>query len=167
MSAGLWQVVSGSDPRALAIVDGTGDFVQHGPHYSRRHPGSKTFTGCGQDLVLLTADARAVWAVVHQRTPQARGTVGQQTPFVWRNMLFRNLGIFRSSDLIALALEMTYREWRLKYGTLPGVRLRTEIDVRRVKSTNPGYCYRCAGWESGPTKRGKKFFYAPTWEAAS
>jgi hypothetical protein len=39
-----------------------------GPHYSRRTPGSKTFTGVGQEIVLVTQDFRAVWAVVRQRT---------------------------------------------------------------------------------------------------
>jgi len=33
--------------------------------------------------------------------------------------------------------------------------------VREVKSSNPGYCYMCAGWEKGETKRGKLFLYAP------
>jgi len=26
----------------------------------------------------------------------------------------------------------------------------------------PGYCYQCAGWTKGETKRHKLFLYAPT-----
>jgi hypothetical protein len=38
---------------------------------------------------------------------------------------------------------------------------RTEIDVRRVRSTNHGFCYLKAGWVKGELKRGKLFLYAP------
>jgi len=55
-----WQLSSSSDSRALAVVDGTGSFRAHGPHYSRRSPGSRTFTGCGQEIVLVTSCGRAV-----------------------------------------------------------------------------------------------------------
>lgn len=43
-------------------------------------------------------------------------------------------------------------------------RLRTEVDVRCIRSTNPGYCYLMAGWERGELKRGKQFLYAPVAE---
>ncbi len=164
-----WQVVSGSDPRALAVVDGTGRFEGLGPHYSRRTPGAKTFTGVGQEVVLLTECERAVWAVVRQKVPAPRGSgasrgrTGTTAPcaFVWRNMLFRNLGAGLSSELIASATRLTYSAWLERYGALPTERLRTEIGVKSVKSANPGYCYLMAGWERGPTKRGKLHLYAP------
>jgi len=166
----MWQLSSSSDPRALAIVDGTGRFNGHGPHYSRRTPGSKTFTGVGQEVVLVTACGRAVWAVVRQRTPAARGS-GQsrgragisdtRTRFVWRNMLFRNLGAGLSSDLIRAATELTYSFWAMRYGALPEERLRTEIGVTKVRSQNPGYCYKCAGWGDPVYRRGKLFLHAP------
>lgn len=76
-------------------------------------------------------------------------------------MLFRNEGAGLSSVLIIDATARTYEEWSHRYGVLPTERLRTEIDVRRVKSANPGYCYLAAGWERGPIVRGKRFFYAP------
>lgn len=165
-----WTLSGSSDPRALAVVDGTGQLEEHGPHYSRRSPGSRTFTGCGQEIVLVSDCGRAVWAVVYQRTPCARGTgasrgrtaVTDARPrFLWRNMLFRNLGAGLSSELIQQATTRTYEEWERRYGTLPQERLRTEIDVRRVRSSNPGYCYLMAGWERGPLVRGKLYLYAP------
>lgn len=166
----IWRLSSSSDPAALAVVDGTGPFEGCGPHYSRRSPGSKTFTGVGQEIVLVSECGRAVWAVVRQRTPTAagsgasRGRSGEtdtRARFVWRNMLFRNLGAGLSSELIREATERTYEEWVRRYGELPEERLRTEVDTRRVRSSNPGFCYIAAGWEPGPTKRGKRFLYAP------
>jgi hypothetical protein len=165
-----WLLSSSSCAKALAVVDGAGPFVGYGPHYSRRTPGSRTFTGVGQEIVLVTNDGTAVWACVRQRTPAARGTggsrgrVGTSDPaprFIWRNMLFRNLGAGLSSDLIISALSRTYEEWVKRYGALPPERLRTEIDTRAVKSRNPGYCYKVAGWIPDRVVRGKLYLWAP------
>lgn len=169
-----WELSSSSDKRALAVVDGFGVCAGHGPHYSRRTPGSKTFTGVGQEIVLVTSCGRAVWACIRQKTPMAVGTgrsrhrasdeakvTDTKARYVWRNMIFRNLGAGLSSDLIRAALEMTYGEWAKRYGELPDERLRTEIDLKSVQSRNPGYCYKMAGWGDGVKKRGKLFLYAP------
>ena len=167
---GLWRVSSSSDPAALAVVDGTGRFEGHGPHYSRRTPGSRTFTGVGQEIVLVSVDGAAVWAVVRQRTPSRRGTGASRgrdgapddaTRYIWRNMMFRNLGPALSSDLVREATELTYRLWPSKYGGMPAERLRTEVDVRRVRSSNPGYCYKMAGYVADRTVRGKLYLWAP------
>jgi len=170
----VWLLSSSSDRRALDVVDGTGINAGHGPHYSRRTPGSKTFTGVGQEVVLVTDCGRAVWACIRQKTPMAVGSGrsrhrrGDETKatdakarYVWRNMIFRNLGAGLSSDLIREALAMTYVEWVNRYGELPDERLRTEIDLKAVQSRNPGYCYKCAGWGDAVKKRGKLFLYAP------
>ena len=171
-----WLLSSSSAPEALAVVDGTGRFAGLGPHYSRRTPGSKTFTGVGQVIVLVRDCGTAVWACVRQRTPSARGTGGSRgregvadpkPRFLWRNMLFRNLGTTLSSELIRRALYRTYVEWQHRYGSLPDERLRTEIDTRVVKSRNPGYCYKVAGWIPDRVVRGKLYLFAPergAWE---
>lgn len=165
-----WLLSSSSDRRALDVVDGAGKHAGAGPHYSRRTPGSRTFTGVGQEIVLVTNDGNAVWAVVRQRTPSARGSgssrgrVGQsdvRPSYVWRNMLFRNLGQDRSSDLIRSAVADTYAEWARRYGSLPSETLRTEIDPKRIRSTNPGYCYLKAGFRNRRMVRGKVFLDAP------
>ena len=82
-------------------------------------------------------------------------------------MLFRNLYGGVASELIASALEMTYREWSRRYGALPCERLRTEVDTRRVKSDEPGRCYVLAGWEKGPIRSGKLFLYEPLRDEAA
>lgn len=155
MSSCVWTLSSSSSRLALDIVDGRGLFEKYGPHYSRRTPGSKTFTGVGQEIVLVTDSA--VWAVVRQKTPSKRGTgqsrgrvgITDQAPrYVWRNMLFRNLGDALSSTLIIDALEVTYREWANRYGHLPIEILRTEIDPSKIRGTNPGCCYKIAGFHN-------------------
>jgi hypothetical protein len=162
-----WRLSSSSDPVALAVVDGTGKHAGAGPHYSRRTPGSKTFTGVGREIVLVTNDENAVWACVYQRTPSARGTGGSRgrsgvadakPRYIFRNMLFRNLGAGLSSELIREALTHTHAEWVSRYGVWPAERLRTEIEIGRVMSKNPGYCYKVAGWT---VVRGKLYLWAP------
>jgi hypothetical protein len=148
-----WELSSSSDRIALDIVDGTGPFKAHGPHYSRRTPGAKTFTGVGQEIVLVHPSG-AVWATVRQRVPAPRGTGASrgrdgetaQTAYVWRNMMFRNLGPEKASDLIRSAVATTARFWTGRYGALPAEDLRTEVKVSAVQSDIPGYSYRRAGW---------------------
>jgi hypothetical protein len=124
----------------------------------------------GREIVLVTLCGRAVWACVYQRTPSrpgsgaSRGRTGEpdaKPRYLWRNMMFRNLGAGLSSNLIADATEETYRQWRARYGELPPERLRTEIGVGAIRSPNPGYCYKRAGWERGDTRNGKLFLWAP------
>lgn len=167
-----WRLSSSSDRAALDVVDGVGRFAGHGPHYSRRTPGSKTFTGVGREVVLVHESGAAVWACVYQKTPSARGAggsrgrAGEADPrarFIWRNMLFRNLGAGLSSALITSATEETYRQWVARYGELPRERLRTEIGVAHVRSSNPGFCYLAAGWQRQRDRlvRGKLYLFAP------
>ena len=166
-----WLLSSSSDPRALAVVDGLGRFRRFGAHYSRRTPGSRTFTGVGQEIVLVTDNGRTVWAVIRQKTPArigtgtSRGRLGESDGavcYVWRNMMFRNLYGGVASDLIREAVARTYAEWACRYGDVPTEPLRTEVDVARVRSGEPGRCYRLAGWTDGPLRRGKLILYAPT-----
>lgn len=165
-----WILSSSSDPAALAVVDGLGKFKRFGPHYSRRTPGSKTFTGVGQEIVLVHSSGRAVWACVRQKTPSARGTGGSRgregvadarTRYIWRNMVFRNLYAGIASELIREATERTYEEWLKRYGALPEERLRTEIGITAVRSGDPGRCYRLAGWVDDRVVRGKLYMWAP------
>lgn len=165
-----WKISSSFDPVALDIVDGTGRWHGFGPHYSRRTPGSKSFVGVGQEIVLVSTDETAVWAVVRQKTPSKKGSGASRgrggetdldASFVWRNMIFRNLGQTLSSTLISSALFKTYDAWQKRYGCIPSEILRTEIDPRRVKSRNPGYCYKLAGFHRARKKRGKIYLDAP------
>lgn len=170
--SGGWQRSSSGDRLALDIVDGTGRWAGRGPHYSRRSPGSKTFTGVGQEIVLLHESLAAVWACVRQKTPARRGSgasrdrSGAPDPdarWIWRNLLFRRFDEcpIPAALLVVTATASTFVFWREKYGTLPEERLRTEIGIADVRSTNPGACYRIAGYTHDRDVRGKCYLWAP------
>ena len=137
---GYWIGVHDGDPRALALFK---------RHYSYRRRasgqprGSPTFVGQGQKMILLTLkiDALFVWQV---------STIirldGQQGV---RCAVFRNEGPLRSSGLILEAEELAWRRW-------PGERLFTYVWPAKVKSANPGYCFKCADWrQCGRNKDGR------------
>ena len=106
------------------------------PYRDGRDPA--LFVGPGEKLVLLTPDALAV--------------------FVWRKFIcgdgqqgvncavFRNEGESLSSFLIREADRLAWDRW-------PGERHYTYVDPRKVRSTNPGFCFLKAGWRKcGITK---------------
>jgi hypothetical protein len=112
-------------------------------HYSRYHyaDGRKPmiFVGPGKKLVLLTSDALSVF--VWRKYTSRDGQQGVNCA------IFRNEGPTLSSDLIRAADAIADRRW-------PGERHFTYVDPRRIRSTNPGYCFKAAGWRfCGITKR--------------
>lgn len=131
----LWLPSKDGDARAREIFN---------RHYSRRfyadgrHP--KLFVGPGEKMVLLTplCDALFVW----RKFISADGQTGVNCA------IFRNESQYLSSQLILEACELAWQRW-------PGERLYTYINPRRIRSVNPGYCFKRAGWEiSGKTKSG-------------
>lgn len=113
-------------------------------HYSAKRyaDGRKRnqFVGPGQTIVLRTIDATAV--------------------FVWRKFIddsgqqgincamFRNESEYQSSDLIRQADAIADFCW-------PRERHYTYVNAKKVRSTNPGYCFLRAGWtRCGTTKNG-------------
>jgi hypothetical protein len=113
-------------------------------HYSCYHYKDgrkrKLFVGPGEKMVLLTQNNDAL--------------------FVWRKFIddsgqrgincsaFRNESKILSSDLIKEAVLLAILRWKEK-------RLYTYVDKSKIRSTNPGYCFKCAGWEPcGYTKKG-------------
>jgi len=119
-----WVPVRDGNTTAASIYD---------RHYSR-NPASRGDPRCagpGEKMVLLTPCARAL--------------------FVWRKFIskdqqdgvncaiFRNEGAGRSSDLIRAAMVLAWLRW-------PGARFYTYVNPHRVRSTNPGCCFKAAGW---------------------
>lgn len=112
-------------------------------HYSRyryadgRQP--KLFVGPGEKCVMMTAAGDALW--VWRKFHDASGQAGVNCS------VFRNEGATLSSALILDAEAVAWRRW-------PGHRLYTYVNPRLIRSTNPGACYRAAGWRRcGVTKR--------------
>lgn len=133
-----WRESHRADPEACAIAD---------RHYNRQKPGTPQFVPPGRCFVLLSVDGTALWVT---SWPFAR-YVKHRWGGAWVNSLFRNEGDELSSDLIREAVAAT--RWR--YGEAPELGMVSFVDSRKVRSTNPGFCYLRAGFErDGKTKGG-------------
>ena len=102
------------------------------------------FVGPGEHIVLLTpgSDALFVWRVFLE--------VNQSEPLGINCSVFRNESSYLASELILEAEPWAWERW-------PGLnRLYTLVDPRKVRSTNPGYCFIMAGWRKvGVRKKGQ------------
>ena len=131
----FWVPVQDGDGRARALYH---------RHYSRRRyrdgRDPKLFVGPGEKIVLLGHDARALF--VWRKFKSDDGQHGVNCA------VFRNESPHRSSDMIREAMQIAWNRW-------PGERFYTYVNPRKVTSPNPGYCFKCAGWQAcGRSKRG-------------
>lgn len=129
---GPWRVSHKFDPVGAALAD---------RHYSRRKVGSPQFMPPGQTLVLVSHDDAAVFG--WWRPHPAAGLVAMNGLDGWTCTIFRNESSARSSGLI-LAAET---ELLTRFDCGPDGML-TYVFDRKVRSVNPGYCFKMAGWRS-------------------
>lgn len=137
-----WLPSSDGDPRAFALMSRHYSFrpYRDGRRQNRNNPNRFLFVGPGEKVVLLTRDCDAL--------------------FVWRRFLdsdgrrvvhcavFHNESPVLSSELIREAEGIAWARW-------PGETLWTYVDPRKIKSRNPGYCFKRAGWKrDGKTNGG-------------
>jgi hypothetical protein len=122
-----WQLRNESDVVANELAD---------RHYSRQTPGCGQVGGPGRRLVLVTSCNRALWLTHYPRPDLAQDGLD-----AYRCSIFRNEGAALSSELIVAAMELTEELW----GPAPDAWV-TWVDTRKVRSTNPGYCFMRAGW---------------------
>jgi hypothetical protein len=122
----VWFVVRDGDPTARTLFR---------RHYSYRAYADgrdpQLFVGPGEKLVLLTPCARALF--VWRRFQCGGGQQGVNCA------IFRNEGVALSSVLIREADAVADARW-------PGERHYTFVNPRKVRSTNPGFCFLAAGW---------------------
>lgn len=94
---------------------------------------------------MLTEQCDALWA--WRKFISGDGQIGVNCA------IFRNESGVLSSTLIIEAEEIAWRRW-------PGERLFTYIAARSIRSTNPGCCYKKAGWKlCGETKWNKHLIF--------
>ena len=134
---GLWYAVKDGFGPARALFD---------RHYSRYHYKDgrkpKLFVGPGEKMVLMTStyDALFVW----RKFISGDGQQGINCS------IFRNESNHRSSDLILRAEYLARVRWP------ENDRFYTYVNPRAVQSSNPGYCFKVAGWRKcGITKVNK------------
>jgi len=119
-------------------------------HYSRRSIGSPQMMPPGQTLVLVTPEGDAVFG--WWRPDPGSGLKAMNGLDGWTCTIFRNESPMLSSDLI-LAAE---RELLDRYNCGPDGLL-TYVFDRKIRSTNPGYCFKQAGWKRiGRSADGRK-----------
>lgn len=125
-----WQVRTRFDLAARELAD---------RHYSRRPDkiGSNQVGGVGRVLTLVSPCERALWVTRYMQPGKTYDHLD-----AYRNSYFHNEGAGLSSELILEAMVVTVRLW----GEPPGDGWVTWIDTRKVKSENPGYCFKRAGW---------------------
>lgn len=131
----LWWITKDGDARARQLFD---------RHYSRRNYADgrspKLFVGPGEKLVLSTweGDALFVW----RRFIDDSGQSGVNCA------IFRNESKHKSSELVRQADAIADYCW-------PSERHYTFVNAGRIRSNNPGCCFKVAGWrECGLTKAG-------------
>jgi hypothetical protein len=129
-----WLAVLDGDARARDIFN---------RHYSRRHYADNRkrtiFVGPGEKMVLLTPECDALF--VWRKFISDDGQTGINCA------IFQNEGKRTSSELILDAEKLAWQRW-------PGERLYTYVNPRKIKSTNPGYCFLKAGWSKCGTSKG-------------
>ena len=131
-----WLKVRDGDPTVRLLFD---------RHYSRRRyrdgRSPKLFVGPGQKMVLRTVDGLAMFA--WRKFIDDSGQQGVNCA------AFRNESpLYLSSDLIRSAVDLAGGRW-------PGERMYTYVNAQLIRSTNPGYCFKRAGWTpAGVTKGG-------------
>jgi hypothetical protein len=135
---GHWLTSNKFDPRALALYE---------RHYSARRYADRRkrtqFAPPGETMVLLTACCRALFVWVKNKVQRYDKQTGVNCA------VFRNEGAALSSDLIREACELAWQRW-------PGERLFTYVADAKVRSSNPGFCFKAAGWrKAGRNKDGR------------
>lgn len=134
-----WHLSWRADPRALPLAD---------RHYNRQKIGAPQFVPPGACLVLLTADADALWVT---SAPIAE-YVQHAWPGAWVCSLFRNEGPVLSSELIREAVAAT----RARLADPPALGMVTFVDPTKTRrKRDPGRCFLKAGFRVvGSTKSG-------------
>ncbi len=104
----------------------------------------KLFCGPGEKMVLMTEKQDALFA--WRKFKDGSGQEGVNCA------IFRNEGSILSSELILEAERVAHTRW-------PGERMYTYVNAQKVRSANPGCCFKKAGWKKcGETKGGLLIF---------
>lgn len=112
-------------------------------HYSRRTVGARQFCYSGRKLVLRNTEGTVLfvwsWPREEMRMDGQKG---------YNCAIFRNESDRLSSDIILEAEVHAFAKWGPN-------RVFTYVDGRKIKSVNPGFCFKKAGWiKIGMSKSG-------------
>lgn len=134
----FWQLSHRADPPAVTLAD---------RHYSRQKPGTNQFMPAGRALVLITPEHDAVFGI---SWPFPEYCNRPTLKSAWNCSIFRNESKHLASAMICEAVAIA----RFIYGENPDGMV-TYVDASQVKSRNPGYCFKKAGFvTSGLSTKG-------------
>lgn len=134
-----WIKVSPDDKRAFEIFKRRYSYRKW---RQRNKKNGNRFVGPGSQITLISKDGKAlfVWRKEKYRQDDQKGI---------NCAVFRNESTILSSLLIEQASQVAWRRW-------PGERQFTFVNSKKVKSTNPGYCFQMAGWKVCGVTKAKK-----------
>jgi len=128
----IWEVSHRADARSRRLAD---------RHYNRQHIGAVQFVPPGRCLVLLTANADALWVT---SWPFAE-FVHHAWPGAWMNSLFRREP--ESPTLASDAIRQAVAATRSVFGEPPPLGMVTFVDAAKIRhKRDPGRCYLRAGF---------------------
>ncbi len=137
---GRWIGVKDGDPRAAVLYQ---------RHYSANPKTSLAtrirhgMSGPGETLTLVTVTCDALFIWLYNTIERYDHQVGVNCT------VFRNESRLLASTLITEACKLAWQRW-------PGKRLWTYVWDAKIKSVNPGYCFKMAGWQTcGRNKDGR------------
>ena len=131
-----WWLTKDGDKTILALYE-----RHYSAHQYKDGRVRRLFAGPGEKIVLRTVDGDAgfVW----------RSFISDADEFGICCAFFRNEGPIRSSELIRQADTIADAVWSCR-------RHYTYVNAQAVRSANPGYCFKLAGWETcGKSKNGQ------------
>ncbi|MBV8781017.1 MAG: hypothetical protein JO353_06435 [Phycisphaerae bacterium] len=137
----FWCEAIDGNPAALSL------YLRHYSSRKARRRGrraigaGKLFVGPGEKLVLISQweDAVFAWRLSRFRQDNEAGV---------ECTIFRNESAHRNSEMIVEAVRLAWKEW-------PHQRLFTFVDPDAIAGTNPGYCFKLAGWSLCRDQAGK------------
>ncbi len=105
-------------------------------HYSRRTVGARQFLYCGRKIVIRDAQGDVLFGWLF---PDEDKRMDGQTGY--NCAIFRNESERRSSEIILECEQIAIARWGLN-------RMYTYVNPAKIKSVNPGYCFKQAGWRN-------------------
>lgn len=159
----IWSRSHKYDPIGAALADG---------HYSRRTIGAPQFMPPGETLALIAHDGASVFG--WWRPDPRSGLKSMNGLDGWTCSIFRRTGGIRASDMILAAerelVDYAVERWSgTPYAPCGPDGLLSYVWAKKVRSSNPGFCFKCEGWRKHPTRpkssKGKLLFWKP-WDEA-
>jgi hypothetical protein len=129
-----WLPAHDGDARVFAVMQRHYSFHAYsdGRRQNKRYRNRNLIVGPGEKMVLMTVNCDAIF--VWKKFFDSSGQSGINCA------VFHNESSVLSSVLILEAEQLAWQRW-------PGQRLYTYVNQDKIKSANPGYCFKCAGWK--------------------